>query len=447
MDDLIKKATRFRSKNDHTAADYEVAEDLLKPIKALCRSNDDYVREAARFLLMDMQQKNIVARHKCLCVMDCLFTRSHLFRTLICDEIRLLAWSAGLLRMDDKRDSAAAAMSTSEAIKEKVKFLVEIWDLVFGQHYSALRALARYFRESLKLKMPNVAAKAHEYAVQRQHREEQDRLAVVLRRDKILRNARADLAEIESNVTRLDECFMVIFPTFEDMLGRAEQGGGRAVAAPYVPREALEWVRDGEVVGIVGDENEEDEEEGDEGEREDETHKKRQRCEADDICWEDASDGEDEREGQEQDVAAPISLCNPAALRILSTAPRPVAAPFQLELTMRTSLQHVETPDNAVVVQVMRELCKYLGRHALPMLRAWQTSLADAVALGRAEEGSSSSSSSGSGNSSQANAAAAGVLKQCAGLAAAVLKVLRKCKGIYDDEIKEQLRALGEAVE
>lgn len=426
MDLLIKKAVKVPPKRlGVSLIDNDVDEQLLKPIKQACKKDGALIKDAVRYLLSDVQRKNITIRMKCLFIMDALFTRSHSFRQILCDEggIRQIAVSAGLLP-DDK--STGDPLTTNDEIKERVKELVEVWDLAFGVHYPSLRAVARYLKESLKLKMPNVAGKAAQFAADRQRRAEESHRLLLTKRDRILRNARADLTEIRSNVARLEECFTIIFPTFDQILG----GDARSVAdgplatSGLLINDPLVWMSvTGEELGPVDVDADEDEEENETSADSQAAKRLKLDHSGDDVAWEEASDSE-------EDIPIP------------QTAAGPEIAPFALELQMRTGLQQLnaETPDNAVVVQIMRELCKYLARHAVPMLAEWQTILAESLSHSTPEAAAAAASAASSAPSTT------DVLRQVALLRGSVRKVLHRSKGIFDEGTRALLEAHGEHV-
>ena len=420
-------------------ADCEVGEDLLRPIKDRCRKDQSQLPDVARHLLQDMQRKSVTLRLRCLCIIDMLFMRSQRFRESVCEQggIRIIARSAGLLH----DENAGEPLETSGQLQERVKELVEVWDVSFGSQLPVLHAVARYFRESLKLAMPNVTARAQQFVADRQRREEDALRLLLTKRDRALRDARAELGDIEVNVRRLEDCFAVLYPAFDDIFGEVESGNGRAVAV-VPPPPLLVWVGDGgEEIGEVGREDE-----GRDGLSPAPTHLKRPRLEetADagsepEPEWEDVSDDD---EGKQE------------------TRPEFVVftqAPGTLELRVRTGLPTVGSagtklvadgnalgppPEHEVVLQVMRELCRFCARHALPLLAEWQTTLAQAIAL--PAERAAAVASTAVAVHTAATCAAGPVLRRVALLRAATRKVMSRCRGAIDESTEQLLREQGE---
>ena len=434
-----------------TLADSEVGEDLLRLIKDRCRKDTTQLPDVARHLLQDMQRKNVTLRLRCLCIIDMLFMRSQRFRESICEQggIRIIARSAGLLH----DENAGEALETSGQLQERVKELVEVWDLSFGLQLPVLHAVARYFRESLKLVMPNVTARAEQFVADRQRREEDALRLLLTKRDRAIRDARAELGDIEVNVRRLEGCFAVLYPAFDDIFGEAESGNGRAAtggagAAAVAP--LLVWVGDGgEELCEVGRE--------DEGRDGLPTHSKRPRLgETADAEsepepepeWEDVSDDDDSDDDINDNGKQPAR----------SEAAVFTQAPGTLELRVRTGLPTVAStgtklvadtvsalgppPEHEAVLQVMRELCRFCARHALPLLAEWQTTLAQAIAL--PPERAAAVATTAVAVHTAATRAAGPVLRRVALLRAATRRVLLRCRGAFDESTEQLLREQGE---
>ena len=427
-------------------ADCEVAEDLLRPIKDRCRKDQSQLPDVARHLLQDMQRKSVTLRLRCLCIIDMLFMRSQRFRESVCEQggIRIIARSAGLLH----DENAGEPLETSGQLQERVKELVEVWDVSFGSQLPVLHAVARYFRESLKLAMPNVTARAQQFVADRQRREEDALRLLLTKRDRALRDARAELGDIEVNVRRLEDCFAVLYPAFDDIFGEVGSGGGRAVVV-VPPPPLLVWVGDGgEEIGEVG--------------REDEvrdgllpapTHSKRPRLEETTDAgsepepeWEDASDDDDDDDDDKgKQETRPVFTQAPGTLELRVRTGLPTVGSAGTKLVADGSalgLGPPPPPEHEAVLQVMRELCRFCARHALPLLAEWQTTLAQAIAL--PAERAAAVASTAVALHTAATCAAGPVLRRVALLRAATRKVMSRCRGAIDESTEKLLREQGE---
>ncbi len=337
MDFLIKNATKV-PKVAKSATDVErlavlrgsvhVEEALIKPIKTLCRRSEDETMEAKRYLFLDLQHNNWLIRIRSLEIIDALFTRSHRFRASVCDNIREVAVSGFLI--DDVSPTSSNRFpnlsSEFKRVSNKVKELLELWDVQFGNHYPVLRATVRFLKESTKIKMPDVKRKARDYQERRRQTETNSARIATARRNQVMSEANRELPEVEEDLKRLEEFFEVLFPDLDNFVSNL----GLPVA-------------------------EEKEEEG--------PSPKRARVanaeeEEEDVDWE------------EDDEDSGTALLDASAPAVSSLAINPLI----LELD-------VEGPDGSArdvdqnVLELMRKHAVYLAKHRVPKLQRWQDTL------------------------------------------------------------------------
>ncbi|KAK7849439.1 uv-stimulated scaffold protein a like protein [Quercus suber] len=146
---LIEKAT------NSTAA--EVDPRLLKAIKSVVRYSDTELQLAANTLLDLMKRDHSQVRYLTLLIIDELFMRSKLFRSILVDNLdQLLSLSVGFRRtLPLPAPSAVASILRSKAIE-----FLEKWNSSFGIHYRQLRLGFDYLKNTLKLQFPNLQANA-----------------------------------------------------------------------------------------------------------------------------------------------------------------------------------------------------------------------------------------------------------------------------------------------
>lgn len=161
MDLLVKKVTTVPKDGDAL----EVAGDLLAPVKLACKSSADSTKAVFYYASIDLKKRNGAVRIRALVLMDCLIHRSKQFRELVCADVKQIARCMGLLPSSDQSGSSKAtnsdrfvapATSYIAELESKGKELIEVWDHLYGDRYPQLRAIARYFRETLRLVMPNI---------------------------------------------------------------------------------------------------------------------------------------------------------------------------------------------------------------------------------------------------------------------------------------------------
>lgn len=143
----------------------DVAPELLVPVKLACKQSVDSTKEVFYYVSMDLKKRNGAVRIRSLILMDCLVNRSKVFRELVCADVKQIAKCMGLFNPTDQSSGAKAQNSdrvvapvTSYGVEleTKGKELIELWDHLHGDRHPQLRAVARFFRESLRIQMPNI---------------------------------------------------------------------------------------------------------------------------------------------------------------------------------------------------------------------------------------------------------------------------------------------------
>ena len=219
-----------------------ISEALLRPIKGLCRDDAAKVHEAARYLVLELRNRSWLLRVRALNVIDALFLRSRLFREVICGSVREMAEAAGLLQLrasdstdaapsSSSRSSSSSSSSTASAVDTRnaveatsglprvaarTKELLELWDLQYGAYLPRLRAMARFLRESLKVRMPDLRKRLRERREQVQEAEATARRKLALRRNRVLVEARAadssGFVALYDDLEKMDRYMELVFP-------------------------------------------------------------------------------------------------------------------------------------------------------------------------------------------------------------------------------------------
>ncbi|GAV86278.1 DUF2043 domain-containing protein [Cephalotus follicularis] len=203
---LIEKAT------NSTAA--EVDPRILKAIKSVVRSSDSELRLAARTLLDLMKRDHSQVRYLTLVVIDELFIRSKLFRSLLVENLdQLLTLSVGFRRnLPLPPPPAVASRLRSKAIE-----FLEKWNASFGVHYRQLRLGFDYLKNTLRFQFPNLQANAAR--IQQERRERETRTKEILRTkfETLRANLPSIKEEIQSTVDEIGQCLNIILTQEESM--------------------------------------------------------------------------------------------------------------------------------------------------------------------------------------------------------------------------------------
>jgi hypothetical protein len=148
---LVQNATKKKKGETDIIVTSFVSDDDIKAIKIICKNNEMAVKEVARYLLLDLGNRSAVVRLRSLCIIDLLFLRSKLFRKEISCNIRAIAQCGGFLGCKITEN-----IEHRDLLQHRVKELLEMWDVYYGEFLPEIRAITRYMRESLRLDMPNI---------------------------------------------------------------------------------------------------------------------------------------------------------------------------------------------------------------------------------------------------------------------------------------------------
>ena len=151
----VSKAVQNVTKAPKGVTDFHLAttvtDDVLKALKFSCRNDSKSIDDAARCLLLDLASRSAIVRLRSLSVIDSLFLRSKEFRKRISVNIRSIAECAGFLggkHLDN--------VEHRNILEHRVKEMLEMWDMYYGDFLPEIRALVRHMKEFLHLVMPDI---------------------------------------------------------------------------------------------------------------------------------------------------------------------------------------------------------------------------------------------------------------------------------------------------
>ncbi len=290
---------------------------------------------------------------RALLIIDILFQRSKLFRSIVADNVKLIAQCAGFLNSLNPTNTQNGVASTHMTeVENTVKQLLESWDRNYGSKYPQIHAVVRFCKETLGIQMPNVQANARRRTEEIAEQQLLVANVVLLKASKIVDSELSTTAlQIDRIVNRVTESFAIIFPHMgDDEVVTGGDGGGV---------EPVDW--DGE----YGD-----------------------------VQWVDEEETEEhvdvERDRAEEGRIVIIPRTEDALAG---------GVPYTLEIPLSRSAEDIRTADNEVVLETIRELAGQLLRHVVPRLRQWREVLRRAmdILIARADPAVSTDSSSGLG--------------------------------------------------
>ena len=104
---------------------------------------------------MELNSKSGTVRLRALDLIDYFFTRSSEFRSFVAKNLKSIAQSGGFLQQLS-RTCGNKAETLADQVQERVKGMIELWDHLYGIVYPSIHVMARYCRETLGLRMPNI---------------------------------------------------------------------------------------------------------------------------------------------------------------------------------------------------------------------------------------------------------------------------------------------------
>ncbi|KAM3335498.1 hypothetical protein ACQJBY_029777 [Aegilops geniculata] len=128
---------------------------LLRAIKSSARASDGAVRDAFRLLLSLMAKPHSHVRLLAFSIVDELFMRSKLFRTLLAHALDGFLPLAVGFRTNEQLPPPAASAAT---LRKAAIQALERWHHLFGVHYRQLRLAVEYLKSSARIQFPGLRA-------------------------------------------------------------------------------------------------------------------------------------------------------------------------------------------------------------------------------------------------------------------------------------------------
>ncbi|PSS03937.1 UV-stimulated scaffold protein like [Actinidia chinensis var. chinensis] len=203
---LIEKAT------NSTAA--EVDPRILKAIKSVVRYSDSELRLAAQTLMNLMKRDHSQVRYLALLIIDELFMRSKLFRTLLVENLdQLLTLSVGFRR----NLPLPAPPSVASVLRSKAIEFLEKWNVSYGLYYRQLRLGFDHLKNTLCFQFPNLQANAARIQQERREREVRTKEILVKKFDTLMETFSSIKDEVQSTIDEIGECLEIVTASDEPM--------------------------------------------------------------------------------------------------------------------------------------------------------------------------------------------------------------------------------------
>lgn len=179
-------------------------------------------------------------RYLALLIIDELFMRSKLFRTLVVENLdQLLSLSVGFRRnLPLPAPPAVASLLRSKAIE-----FLEKWNLSFGVYYRQLRLGYDYLKNTLRLQFPNIQGNVERIRRERLERERRSKEMLLNRFESLKENLSSIKGWILSTMDEIDVCLDILHSEQElvsdEILDDEEFGEFRSLELQQIRLEAL----------------------------------------------------------------------------------------------------------------------------------------------------------------------------------------------------------------
>ncbi|KAG0630471.1 hypothetical protein M758_1G180400 [Ceratodon purpureus] len=199
--DLIEEATVSPAKSLDLG--------LLQSIKAMVRSSDAHVHTAFDALFDKLKKNHSQVRFLAVLLIDELFTRSKLFRSLLVPKFEMF-----MLLTIGYRDDYPLPKPPDRAtlLRTTSMELVEKWNDSFGVHYKQVRLGYEYLKKTLRLQFPNLRAAAALAEQQRQEKEARTQALIRKKYESLCQDFSELRVEIQSTLNEIAECCKILEP-------------------------------------------------------------------------------------------------------------------------------------------------------------------------------------------------------------------------------------------
>ncbi|XP_018410259.1 PREDICTED: UV-stimulated scaffold protein A [Nanorana parkeri] len=205
-----------------TSGEAELKPGPLKELKKICRSSDEHIRHVYHLLMTQLNQEHAEIRLSAFQIVGELFSRSHQFRTLLIDNFQ------EFLELTVETDYEQPLPPPKE-VAQKMKTLaikaVQEWHEKFGEAYKKLSLGFHFLKQKKQVDFQDIRSRT--LAQRKREEEKQKRLEnIYLEKAKKAKTEMEEmLADIQSCLTEMENCFKLLLPDPDEFLVVHEDAG------------------------------------------------------------------------------------------------------------------------------------------------------------------------------------------------------------------------------
>ncbi|KAG8453380.1 hypothetical protein GDO86_000130 [Hymenochirus boettgeri] len=192
-----------------TSGEPQLNPENLKELKKICKSSDEQIRHVYHLLMTQLNQEHAEIRLSAFQIVIELFSRSHLFRTLLISNFQ------EFLELTVETDYEQPLPPPKE-VAQKMKIMaiktVQEWHEKFGEAYKKLSLGYHFLKQNKKIDFQDLRSRT--LAERKREEEKQKRLDAIYKEK--VKKATAEIEdmieEIQSSLTEMENCYKLLLP-------------------------------------------------------------------------------------------------------------------------------------------------------------------------------------------------------------------------------------------
>ncbi|KAM5192310.1 UV-stimulated scaffold protein A [Mantella aurantiaca] len=192
-----------------TSGEPELKPEPLKELKKICKSSDEHIRHVYHLLMTQLNQEHAEIRLSAFQIVNELFSRSHMFRTLLIDNFQEFL---DLTVETDYEQPLPPPKEAAQKMKTVAIKAVQEWHEKFGEAYKKLSLGYHFLKQRKKVDFQDVSSRT---LAQRKREEEKQKRLDNIYQEKA-KKAKTEMEEmledILSCLTEMENCFKLLLP-------------------------------------------------------------------------------------------------------------------------------------------------------------------------------------------------------------------------------------------
>lgn len=190
-----------------TSGEPQLNREKIKEVKNICKSSEEYISRVYHLVLTQLNKEHAEIRFSAFQIIEELFSRSHLFRTLVISNFQ------DLLELTvEISDPLPPPKAVAKKLKTTAIKAVQQWHEKYGEAYKKLSLGYYFLMQNKKVDFQDVQART--MAERKREEEQQKRLENIYKEKskKAKKEMEEMCPEIQTCLTELDSCLRLLMP-------------------------------------------------------------------------------------------------------------------------------------------------------------------------------------------------------------------------------------------